>query len=98
MIGAGGFISAAQSIFTNILINRLAVTAPSVDPSQVIATGATDLHSVFSSDVLPGILRAYMDGLKGTYGLATGALTLASVLSVFVEWTSIKAAVAAGAP
>ncbi|KZP00729.1 MFS general substrate transporter [Calocera viscosa TUFC12733] len=97
MIGAAGFVSAAQSIFTNVLINRLAITAPSVDPAQVIATGASDLHQVFSADVLPGVLRAYMDGLKAAYALAAGALSVASMLSVFVEWTSIKGAVAAGA-
>ncbi|KZT52965.1 major facilitator superfamily transporter [Calocera cornea HHB12733] len=96
-IGGAFFISAGQSIFTNRLLNTLAKTAPSVDPALVIATGATDLHQVFPADVLPGILRAYMDGLKDTYALAIAALGIASVVSIFVEWRNIEGVAAHGA-
>ncbi|EJU00927.1 MFS multidrug transporter [Dacryopinax primogenitus] len=96
-IGGALFISAGQSIFTNQLLKTVARTVPSINPTLVIATGATDLHSVFSADVLPAILHAYMDGLKDVYALAVACLGIAAVFSVFVEWRNIKGQAVAGA-
>jgi len=39
VIGGAFSVSAAQSAFVNIMIKKLATTAPDVDPLQVIATG-----------------------------------------------------------
>lgn len=36
----------------------------------VIASGASELHDIFEPDVLPGILRSYMDGLKAAFLVA----------------------------
>ncbi|KZP00728.1 MFS multidrug transporter-like protein [Calocera viscosa TUFC12733] len=96
-IGGAFFISAGQSVFTNQLLKTLAVTAPSVDPALVISAGATALQETFPADVLPGILLAYMDGLKDTYALAIGTLGMASIVSIFTEWRNIKGAATVGA-
>ncbi|KZP00742.1 MFS general substrate transporter [Calocera viscosa TUFC12733] len=96
-IGGAFFISAGQSIFTNRLIASLPTAAPGIDPALVVATGASDLSKVFAADVLPGILRAYMDGLRSAYALAIPLMGLAAVLSIFVEWKNIKGAAAVGA-
>ncbi|KZT52970.1 MFS multidrug transporter-like protein [Calocera cornea HHB12733] len=96
-IGGAFFISAGQSIFTNQLIASLPSAAPGVDPALVVATGASDLGNVFGEQVLPGIIRAYMDGLKSAYALAIPLMGIAAVLSIFVEWKNIKGAAAVGA-
>ncbi|EJU00964.1 MFS general substrate transporter [Dacryopinax primogenitus] len=89
-IGGAFFISAGQSIFTNRLIAALPITAPGVDAAMVVATGASDLRAMFPAEALAGILRAYMDGLKGAYALAIPLMGIAAVLSIFVEWKNIK--------
>jgi len=91
-IGSAFIISAGQAIFANRLIQSLALTAPSVDPQLVISTGASALREVFSPDVLPGILRAYMDGLKGAYALAIASLGVATLVSVAMEWRTFESA------
>jgi hypothetical protein len=96
-LGGSLAISAAQSIFTNEMIKSLAVNAPSVSPLKVIFTGATELRKTFPSQELPGILRAYMDGLKKAYilGIAMGAMTL--VTAFLNKWHDLKAINAAKA-
>lgn len=41
-----------------------------MDPSLVIATGASELRAVFPAAELPGVLQAYMVGLKGSFAVA----------------------------
>ncbi|EJU00926.1 gliotoxin efflux pump [Dacryopinax primogenitus] len=91
-LGSAMFISAGQAVFSNTLISSLAQTAPSADPLLVIGTGATSLQQVFAPDVLPGILRAYMDGLKAAFVVAIAVLGLATVSGVFVEWKTFESA------
>ncbi|KZP00725.1 MFS general substrate transporter [Calocera viscosa TUFC12733] len=96
-VGGAFLISAAQSIFANRMISSLAINAPGVDPALVIAAGASSLQETFSPDVLPGVLRAYMDGLKAAYALGIAALGIATVLSVFMEWRTFKSVPVGGA-
>ncbi|KAL1610857.1 hypothetical protein SLS60_002528 [Paraconiothyrium brasiliense] len=90
-LGGSLAISAAQSILTNTMVKSLAINAPSVTPIKVIFTGATDLQSTFTADELPGILRAYMDGLKNAFilAIAMGAMTLAAAF--LNKWHDLKA-------
>ena len=69
-IGGAFSTSSGQSAFVNRLLATLPKTAPEVDPAKVILTGATELHNVFSPDVLPGILEAYMVGIKAAFAVA----------------------------
>jgi predicted MFS family arabinose efflux permease len=85
---AGGafFVSAAQSAFINTVLNRLTYTAPNVDPIKLIATGATELRNAFSPEDIPGILVAYMDGLKVSFAIAIAGTGIAFILSTLSHW------------
>jgi hypothetical protein len=76
-------VSAAQSAFVNTMVQRLATSAPSVNPIVVLGTGATQLRAVFPADVVPGVLVAYMDGIKTALALALASVGLAFVVSLF---------------
>lgn len=88
-LGGSSFISAGQAAFVNTLIGRLPATAPGVDPLDVVTTGATDIRSVFSADVVPGIMEAYMDGIHIALVLPIVATGFAFVMSVFSKWQKL---------
>ncbi|KAH8657674.1 efflux pump antibiotic resistance protein [Xylariales sp. PMI_506] len=89
-IGGAFLLSAAQSAFVNKLVSVLAYSAPGVDPSAVVATGATELRNVFTAEQVPGILVAYMAGLKVTFAIAVGAVGFAFVISLFSSWRRLN--------
>ena len=89
-IGGAFFISAGQAGFANSLLARLPVTAPGVNPALVIATGATDLRKVFSVHDLPGILIAYLDGLRVSFAIAIAAACLGFLLAFAPRWRTLN--------
>ena len=96
-VGGAFMVSAAQSAFVNVLIKTLPSTAPGIDPAIVILTGATDLRKAFSPDVVPGILEAYMHGLKIAFaiGLASTGVALI-IITLFQKWNRLNPAAIAG--
>ncbi|KAF9890757.1 hypothetical protein FE257_005626 [Aspergillus nanangensis] len=68
-VGGAFMVSAAQSAFVNVLMKVLRHSAPGIDPALVVGTGATDLRKVFPPEQLPGILVAYMRGVKITFAI-----------------------------
>ena len=84
------FVQAGQSAFSNQLLNRLPTTAPDVSPALVLATGASSLRDVFDNTDLPGILLAYMEGLRVAYALAIGLAGLSTIVALFLQWKNIK--------
>ncbi|KAI0842127.1 efflux pump antibiotic resistance protein [Hypoxylon sp. FL0890] len=88
-VGVSLLLSAAQSAFLNVLVKVLPSTAPSVDPKDVIYTGAGEIRSAFPADQVPGILEAYMKGLKITFAMAIALSGLALLVSVFGIWKKI---------
>jgi hypothetical protein len=95
-IGGAFWVSAGQAAFVNRLSQRLLETAPTVNPQQVIATGATELRHIFTPEQIPGILDAYMDGLKLTFLLCIVLAAVTLVVSAFPKWVSLKGKAAAG--
>jgi hypothetical protein len=91
MIGGAFFLSAAQSAFNNTMISTLAFTAPGVDPAIVLATGATQIRSAFTAAEVPGIVAAYMAGLKVVFAIAAGAFGFASLISLCGSWKKLNA-------
>lgn len=69
-IGGAFSTSAGQSAFVNRLIANLPHTAPGIDPTLVLATGASQLRNVFTPEQLPGILEAYMLGIKAAFAVS----------------------------
>lgn len=57
-----------------------------MSPAKLVATGATELRSVFSADQLPGILVAYMSGINAAFAVAIGMVGISLVASLFSKW------------
>ncbi|PLB45070.1 MFS general substrate transporter [Aspergillus steynii IBT 23096] len=89
-LGGAIFISVAQNVFTNALLQNLSGIA-NIVPQQVVNIGATDLITFIPAGVLPQVLSAYNDGLVAAFyvSTATGALSLLG--ASFVQWKSVKA-------
>lgn len=68
----------------NRLLATLPETAPGVDPNLVVVTGASDFRKVFPADELPGILAAYMVGLKAAFAVGLGFAGIAFLASLLV--------------
>jgi len=81
-IAGAVFVSSAQSLFTNKLVQVVPKYAPGLDPKIVVATGATQLRATFSAKDLPGVIRAYMEGLKDAYILAIALGGMAFLVAV----------------
>jgi MFS transporter, DHA2 family, glioxin efflux transporter len=96
-IGGAFFVTAGQAALSNILISHIKTYDPSVDPKLLLATGATQLRSVFSADQMVGILEAYMDGLHAAYAIAITVAGLATFVSLAARWRNLKGANVAGA-
>lgn len=88
--GAALFVSAAQAGFANRLLERLPTTAPGVDVQRVLLTGATELRGVFAPEQIPGILAAYMDGLRVPWIIGIACACVTFVLAWLPRWENIK--------
>ncbi|KIW96646.1 uncharacterized protein Z519_02037 [Cladophialophora bantiana CBS 173.52] len=83
-VGGAFSTSAGQSAFVNRLLATLPKTAPGVNPRLVLLTGASELHNLFSPDVLPGVLKAYMVGLKAAFAVAVAFSGVAFLCSLAI--------------
>ena len=95
-IGGALFVQAGLSAFDNQLLKSLAITAPNVNPADVLATGASSLREAFNGTDLAGVLEAYMDGLRVAYAIAIGLAGIATIVALFSEWKNIKGKATAG--
>ncbi len=96
-VGGAFMVSAAQAAFVNVLVKNLASWAPGVDPASVVSTGATDLRNVFSAEQVPGILVAYMSGLKIAFAIGLASTGVAFIIiTLFQKWNRLNTAAIAG--
>jgi uncharacterized membrane protein YidH (DUF202 family) len=95
-IGGAFFVSAGQVAFANILVKRLATTAPTVSPQEVVTIGVTEIRNHFDAAVVPGIVQAYMDGLQVAYAIAIASAGIAVFIALGSKWTNLKGKVQAG--
>jgi hypothetical protein len=96
-IGGAFFVSAGQSAFTNIMVQRLPTHAPDVDVAKLLGTGITDLRDVFPPEDIPGIVDSYMGGLKVAYAVAIAATGISVLISLASKWRNLKGKVVVGA-
>jgi hypothetical protein len=89
-------VSAGQVAFTNVLLQKLPGYVPGLDPQTVSATGVTELRATFSAEQIPGIINAYMDGLKVSYAIAIAAAGIALLFSFASKWKNLKGKVVPG--
>ncbi|KAL2163024.1 hypothetical protein VTH06DRAFT_6860 [Thermothelomyces fergusii] len=90
IVGGAFLVSAAQSAFVNKMVHKLATSAPSVDPRLVLGTGATQIRDVFPADAVPGIVAAYMEGIKTALALAVGTTGSAFLISLFSDFRRLN--------
>lgn len=90
IMGGSLLVSAGQAVFANTLVHQLASQAPGVSATTVIGTGATRLRSVFTAAQVPGILSAYMSGLKATYALAVALVGISVIFATMPKWERLK--------
>ena len=89
-LGGAFFVSAGQSALANVVLKKLPIYVPSVNPVEVFAVGATELKNVFSAAELVGIKHAYMDGLHAAWAIAIASAGVALVVSLFSKWRNLK--------
>lgn len=86
-------VSAAQSIFNNILIRNL---PPGVGAADIITAGSTGIPESFSKEQVPLILLSYMDGLKAAWAMGIALAGVTFLISFLPQWKSIKGSGAGG--
>ena len=69
-ISGAYFVTAAQSVFANRMLQTLAVNSPNIDGTTVLNTGASQLQRVFSGADLVHVLDAYMVGIKAVFAFS----------------------------
>ncbi|KAJ9150196.1 Efflux pump antibiotic resistance protein [Pleurostoma richardsiae] len=96
VVGGAFVLSAAESGFVNETLHKAATTAPDVSPATLIATGASDIHTAFSADQVPGVLRAYLAGLRVVWAITCSLTGVSFVTLAFASWKRIHGGSAAG--
>ena len=96
-IGGAIFISAAQAGFANKMLKVLPELAPGVNPAQVIATGASEIRKVFDAEQVPGIISAYMEGLRVPFAISIACACISFIVSFAPRWEHIRGRVKEGA-
>lgn len=91
-IGGAFGISAAQSAFINRIISTLAVTAPEISAEALIATGATQIRTMFSPEQVPLIVAAYMAGLKLAFAITLAFVGAAVLFTLCAKWKKLPTA------
>jgi hypothetical protein len=85
-ISGAYFVTAAQSVFANRLLQSLARHSPGIDATKVLATGASELRRVFSGADLAAVLRAYMVGIKDVFAFSLAGAALLVLLALVIPF------------
>ena len=70
----------------NRMLSHVASSLPSIDPQAVVTTGATQIRQSFAAGEVPGVVRAYMAGVKVTFALALGLAGMTCLLGLCAPW------------
>lgn len=89
-VGSALLVSAAQTTFVNVMMRAVADSVTGVTPLEVVATGATELREVFHGLQLAGVLDAYLDGIRASFGLACAASGIAVLIGVTMPWKRLN--------
>ncbi|KAB5511534.1 putative efflux pump antibiotic resistance protein [Coniochaeta sp. 2T2.1] len=77
------------AVSANLLFWQTLGGAFRINPGLVLITGASELHNVFPADVLPGVLVAYMTGLKAAFAVAIAFSGEAFLCSLLIPWSKL---------
>jgi len=95
-IGGAFFVSAGNVAFSNILLGHVNRYVPNIDPASVVVVGVTEIRKTFPADIVPGIVQAYMDGLRVDYAIAIASSGIAVLISCLSRWKNLKGKIVAG--
>lgn len=90
-MGGAFMVSAAQTAFTNQMMNKIREYSPQTDVAAVVATGVTEIRKVYQGAELTAILRSYSDGLQVAFAIMVALTGIATLCAFFLPWKSIKA-------
>lgn len=89
-LGGALFISVAQNVFTNRLLQNVKAIVPDLDPMAVMNAGATTLQQVIPSQYLAGVRLAYNDSLMDTFYVGVAMAAVSFFGAILFEWKSVK--------
>ncbi|KAJ5372885.1 Major facilitator superfamily domain general substrate transporter [Penicillium concentricum] len=89
-LGGAIFVSVAQNVFQNQLVQNLAHYAPDQDSAKLISAGATMLRTLVKGEALHRVLIAWNAAIVQTFYVAVAMGALSLVGPVFIEWLSVK--------
>ncbi|CAL3969366.1 unnamed protein product [Diplocarpon coronariae] len=93
-LGGAIFIAVAQTIFTNGLVAGIEKYAPQLPTQRFLHSGATQIREILQElgeeDALDGVLRAYVDGLRGTFWITAACAIAAFLCCLGLQWKSVK--------
>jgi hypothetical protein len=84
------FVTAAQSLFSNRLLEELATSAPNVDAVRVLATGATQIREVFTGVDLEAVIRVYMVGIKDVFLFSLAGAAFTVLLALLIPFKKLE--------
>lgn len=90
IIGGAFSLAAAQAAFASTLVSKVTQYAPGIDAANLLNVGASDLDLVYQGAELDAVLRAYMDGIKVTFALATALLGVSVLLALVPKWGELR--------
>lgn len=93
MFGGSLFVSVAENVFSNKLLQGLAAVRDlGMTPQDVVNAGATELRDLFGDDpaLLAEVKFEYNAAVVWTFKTALIMTCLSAVGVVFVEWRSVK--------
>lgn len=61
-----------------------------MEPAKLLLTGATDIRNVFAADQLPGILLAYMAGIKVAFAYTVASCGVAFLIGFRMPWQRLN--------
>ncbi|KAK3347390.1 major facilitator superfamily-domain-containing protein [Neurospora tetraspora] len=90
-LGGALFVSIAQNVFTNKLVQYVGELAPGFgDPENILLLGATSVQKTVDKSILPGVTQAYNNALTDVF-MVFVAMAVASIFgALLVEWKSVK--------
>ena len=90
-MGGAIMVSAAQNLFAQHLKSSIkALNIPGLDPSIVVATGATEVGKLVPPDIVEKVLAAYNDAIVKAFQLALIVSCIMSIGALGMKWTSVK--------
>ncbi|KAI5463622.1 major facilitator superfamily domain-containing protein [Mariannaea sp. PMI_226] len=89
-LGGALFVTGAQTVFTNKLVENIRTYAPGLNPQAVIEAGATRIREQMKPEWLEGVIRAYNDSLNVCFWVAAATASATIVGAALTEWKSVK--------